>query len=263
MDARVPSGEGAPPSAGSGAPSSADEAGSAPVISSSRYMRVDDAGELEGSNRRKRIYKAYDTEEGVEVAMHVVAMWGRSGADPSAVAALKSPTLNHENLIRVLDAWVDGSALVIITPMLTAGTLQSYVARIDDVRFRVLRKWSRQLLQALNHLHNQGAVHGDLRLSNFFINGTTGNVLLGYFTVGMGVDVTVDGDDFERAIRYLPPEISPAVLASAHPADTEGGGSAAVPSLSQEGDVYALGMCLLEMVTGKLPYSAYGSDWRR
>jgi WNK lysine deficient protein kinase len=235
-----------------------------PAISNSRYMRVDDAGELEGSNRRKRIFKAYDTEEGVEVAMHVVAMWGRSGADPSAVAALKSPTLNHENLIRVLDAWVDGSALVIITPMLTAGTLQSYVARIDDVRFRVLRKWARQLLQALNHLHSQGGVHGDLRLSNFFINGTTGNVLLGYFTVGMGVDVTVDGDDFERAIRYLPPEISPAVLAGAHADDGDGKtGGSTPPSLSQEGDVYAFGMCLLEMVTGKLPYAAYGGDWRR
>ena len=74
----------------------------------------------------------------------------------------------------------------------------------------MLRKWCRQILAALGHIHAQqkpggggGGAHGDLRLSNIFVNGETGDILLGHFRLASS---TLDEDSLKRALRYAAPE---------------------------------------------------------
>lgn len=192
------------------------------------FVRTDDP-ELDGSTPSKRIYKAYDTDEGVEVAMHVIRC-----ADPSN-PRYRPLALKHDNIVFVSASWAADGAVTYVTPMVSAGTLQGYIARIDDVRHRVARKWCRQILAALSFMHAAGQTHGDLRLSNIFINGETGNVLLGSFVQQPLLDVAaaleasragggggggaggtdgVDSEDLsatlQRALRYAPPEFDPA-----------------------------------------------------
>jgi len=224
-----------------------------------RYIRSTD--ELDGSSRVRKIYKAYDSDEGVEVALHVVPLLvgaGSGGVLPSGGApggSEPSLPLEHEHLIRVLDTWREAGALVYVTPIVTAGTLQNYIARIDDVRFRVIRKWCRQILSALGHLHAHGMSHGDVRLANVYINGETGNVLVGNFLPEEGGGGrTVDTEALRRMLRYAPPE----TFAAAMPEMGAAGGAVLAPRPAPPGDVYAFGMCLLEMVTRALPYGTYG-----
>ena len=209
----------------------------APKDSRERFLRSDT--ELDGSSAHKRIFKAYDTEEGLEVAMHVVTV----GANtlPSTHSAL---SLENDNLIKIVDSWREGNEVVYVTPIVTAGTLAGYCARIDDVRSRVVRKWCRHILGGLEYMHNAGRAHGDLRLSNVFINGESGNVLLGSFGVG---EVSDDGEQLRRTLRYAAPEL------------LQGGGSRGGPPTPEQ-DVYAFGMCVLEMVTRRVPYSAFDDD---
>lgn len=228
-----------------------------------RYIRSNE--ELDGSTRVRRIYKAYDSDEGVEVAMHIVPASAANGSaaldaglpdlplmpDSSLSVDGQHTALIHDHLIRVLDTWREpgGAAgqpaphLVYVTPIVTAGTLQNYIARIDDVRFRVIRKWCRQMLSALGYLHAHGVSHGDVRLSNIYINGETGNVLVGHFLVGR----TVDTEAIRRVLRYAAPETFSLSSAS---------GGKPTPS----SDLYAFGMCVLEMVTRALPYGTYGDS---
>jgi hypothetical protein len=76
---------------------------------------------------------------------------------------------------------MQGSALIFVTPLVVAGTLQKNIERVDEVRYRVTRKWCRQvkqlyrgaimhltlmleqILSALGYMHSLGQAHGDLR----------------------------------------------------------------------------------------------------
>ncbi|RYG42073.1 hypothetical protein EON68_02305, partial [archaeon] len=83
--------------------------------------------ELDGSTPAKRIYKAYDEEEGIEVAMHVMKLPPMDeGGLRTFKEALNGPSVQHENLIPIVTSWVDERGAVFITPIITAGTLQGY-----------------------------------------------------------------------------------------------------------------------------------------
>jgi serine/threonine protein kinase len=74
-----------------------------------------------------------------------------------------------------------------------------------------VRKWARQILSGLGHLHARGRAHGDIRLGSVFINGETGNVLLGAFPQA-AVVAAAEGEAARRIIRYAPPEGTPPLV---------------------------------------------------
>lgn len=227
---------------------------------SRRYMRSEEA--LEGSTPRRTMWKAYDADEGVEVAMHVMPLRAGAFSDPSGAAARASlerglgSDLQHAHVLRVLDTWVervgsdggpDDWQLCLVTPIVSAYTLHSYIARIDDVRQRVVRKWCRQILSGLEYLHSLGRAHGDIRLGNVFIDGQSGNVLLGTLRVAAlehadGAAIAAGDDEALRAALYEPP-------------NTPAGGMATFAC-----DVWAFGLCLLEISTRRVPYGTYTHD---
>lgn len=250
------------------------------AIKRKRYLKSDD--ELDGSNNSRKIYKAYDSEEGVEVAMHrILPSWDTSTTgdcceeykrnndnhDTNCIRNTKLSSLmndnrirlhdlEHDHLIKILDSWTeDDGSIIYITPIVTAGTLAMYIARIDEVRFRVVRKWCRQILSGLQYMHNKGTAHGDLRLSNIYINGETGNVLLGNFVVGQ----TYDSSSLIRILRYTAPENSTGSNTSASSPDNSDETTKTFPdnciTASPAQDVYAFGMCVLEMVTRRIPWA--------
>jgi serine/threonine protein kinase len=64
-----------------------------------------------------------------------------------------------------------------------SATLKEYIERMHPVRPRLIRKWCRQILSALNYLHSMdpAVIHRDLKCDNIFIDGATGNIKLGDF----------------------------------------------------------------------------------
>lgn len=149
----------------------------APVVPSQsskfkqRYLQSQE--QLEGSTRSHAIFKGYDSDEGVEVAMHVLSLSHPVDRDGSLSHLLitggQEETLSS-HLVRVHDAMQEGVEgggwrLHYITPIISAGTLQGYIARIDDVRLRVVRKWCRQVLSGLLYLASlRRVVHYDVKV---------------------------------------------------------------------------------------------------
>ncbi len=255
-----------PPPSAATPPSLENDAAATRARCRARYLKGNE--ELEGSTHSHRIWKTYDSDEGVEVALHelFLSRWNASSV-PSALSSSSSTEAlkrlqrdaDAHHLIRLLDVWRDevaaeegggecGLTLCYVTPIVTAGTLQGYISRIDDVRVRVVRKWCRQLLTGLCHLHEAlGKAHGDLRLANIYINGETGNVLLNNFNLlpeeGGGVSGgggETHADALQRA-RFAPP------------------GGFTDPHATAN-DVWAFGLCVLEMLTRRAPYSRFGGS---
>lgn len=102
---------------------------------------------------------------------------------------------------------------------------------------KIVKRWSRQILKGLLYLHSHDPpiIHRDIKCDNIFINGAHGEVKIGDMGTAkmkMGKKYTVIGTP-----EFMAPEMY----------EEKG--------YNEKVDVYAFGMCLLEMVTGEYPYS--------
>lgn len=207
---------------------------------SGRYVRF---SEVLGKGAFKTVYKAFDEVEGIELA------WNRVKIDDvvkspegleklySEVHLLKS--LKHENIVKLYDSWVDDKKKTVnmITELFTSGNLRQYRRIYKNVNMKALKNWARQILQGLVHLHshNPPIIHRDLKCDNIFINGNHGEVKIG--DLGLA---TVMQQPSARSVIGTPEFMAPELYEEEY---------------NELVDIYAFGMCMLEMVTFEYPYS--------
>lgn len=89
-------------------------------------------------------------------------------------------TLKNKYIIVCYSVWKDDehNTINFITEVCTSGNLRDYRKRHPSVSIRALKKWSKQVLEWLDYLHNHDPciIHRDLNCSNIFVNGNTGQV---------------------------------------------------------------------------------------
>lgn len=133
----------------------------------------------------KKVYRGFDQEEGIEVAWNRVRLRALADRDPGMVDRLHAEvrllrSLHHDHIIGFHKVWLDRDAGVLnfITEVCTSGSLREYRQRHRHVSVKALKKWARQILEGLNHLHTHDPciIHRDLNCSNVFINGNNGQV---------------------------------------------------------------------------------------
>jgi WNK lysine deficient protein kinase len=146
-----------------------------------RYGRYD---ELLGAGACKKVYKAFDNEEGIEVAWNQVKLRNFSN-DPAMIERLYSEVrllknMTNKNIIALYSVWRDKehNTLNFITEVCTSGNLREYRKKHKHVSIKALKKWSKKILEGLNylHVHDPCIIHRDLNCSNVFVNGNTGQV---------------------------------------------------------------------------------------
>ena len=148
-----------------------------------RYGRYSD---LLGSGAVKKVYRAFDQAEGIEVAWNQVRL-SSFGDFPSLINRLHSEvkllsTLKNKYIIVCYRVWKDdaNSTVNFITEVCTSGNLRNYRRKHRHVSIKALKKWSKQVLEGLEYLHTHEPciIHRDLNCSNIFINGNIGEVMI-------------------------------------------------------------------------------------
>ncbi|WVZ95776.1 hypothetical protein U9M48_041499 [Paspalum notatum var. saurae] len=186
---------------------------------------------------------AFDQLEGLEVAWNQIKVGDllRNNDDlerlRSEVRLLK--TLKHKNIIKFYNSWLDrkNNNINFITEVFTSGTLRQYRIKHKKVDIRALKKWSRQILSGLVYLHSHDppVIHRDLKCDNIFVNGNQGEVKIG----DLGLATILDHARSAHSIIGTPEFMAPELY------DEE---------YNELVDIYAFGMCLLELVTFEYPY---------
>ncbi|KAK7305210.1 hypothetical protein VNO77_43111 [Canavalia gladiata] len=206
-----------------------------------RYGRYN---ELLGSGAVKKVYRAFDQEEGIEVAWNQVKLRNFSD-DPAMVDRLYSEvrllrSLTNTNIISLYSVWRDEkhNTLNFITEVCTSGNLREYRKKHRHVSMKALKKWSKQILEGLNylHVHDPCIIHRDLNCSNVFVNGNTGQVKIG----DLGLAAVVGKNHIAHSILGTPEFMAPELYDEDY---------------TEMVDIYSFGMCVLEMVTLEIPYS--------
>ncbi|KAF2284825.1 hypothetical protein GH714_030873 [Hevea brasiliensis] len=149
-----------------------------------RFGRYDD---LLGAGAVKKVYRAFDQEEGTEVAWNRVRLRNFI-EDPVLINRLHSEvkllrTLKNKYIIVCYSVWLDEDlgTLNFITEVCTSGNLRNYRKKHRHVSLKALKKWSKQVLEGLEYLHTHDPciIHRDLNCSNIFVNGNVGQVKIG------------------------------------------------------------------------------------
>ncbi|XP_066554605.1 serine/threonine-protein kinase WNK4 isoform X2 [Amia ocellicauda] len=196
-----------------------------------------------GRGSFKTVYKGLDTETTVEVAWCELQTRKLTKVErqrfSEEVEMLKG--LQHPNIVRFYDSWkstVKGhKCIILVTELMTSGTLKTYLKRFKEMKLKLLQCWSRQILKGLHFLHTRTPpiIHRDLKCDNIFITGPTGSVKIG--DLGLA---TLKSASFAKSVIGTPEFMAPEMYEEKY---------------DEAVDVYAFGMCILEMTTSEYPYS--------
>jgi len=186
-----------------------------------------------GSGGFGTVYLAEDTWIGKKVALKVPhrqsVNFGELLREPRLLASL-----NHPNIVTVLTAEKQDNVFFIVMEYVAGETLENIIARDGALDLARALDFTCQICNAVDHAHNQGVIHRDLRPGNVLV-AENGLVKVADFGTSRFLELAAHGTTVIGSPPYMAPEQfqGRAVFAS---------------------DIYSLGVTMYQMMTGTLPY---------
>jgi len=146
-------------------------------------------------------------------------------------------TLEHPHILPIYDYGQSDGVPYIAMRFLGGGSLEDQIRRQGPVMVDDLERPLRQIAQALDYAHKQGIIHRDLKPGNIMLD-EGGNAYLSDFGIARVMGSEMTGSMIIGTPSYMSPE-----QANGLPIDARA-------------DVYALGVVLFELITGRLPFQA-------
>ncbi len=205
-----------------------------PVVIADRYRLVS----LLGRGGTAEVWRAEDGALGRSVALKLVTVPTDDSAARAGEEARLLAKLSHPSLVPVYDAGTDERDRPWVVMELVEGETLSDTIRRGPVPSARSAQIGASVAEALSYVHAQGLVHRDVKPGNVLM-GQDGRVRLTDFGIARLVDsarVTSTGMMVGTA-SYLAPE------------------QVAGEPVGPPADVYALGLVLLECLTGQREYS--------
>ncbi len=188
------------------------------------------------------VYKAYDNVEDRIVAVKILKDEYISNED--FVRRFKNESraislLSHPNIVKVYDVSFGATLQYIVMEYIDGITLKEYIEKNGSVVWKNAVYFMVQILRALQHAHDKGIIHRDVKPQNI--------ILLN--------DGTIKVTDFgiARFARTEAQTITDKAIGSVHYISPE---QARCDLTDERSDLYSVGVILYEMLTGQLPFEA-------
>jgi serine/threonine protein kinase/Tfp pilus assembly protein PilF len=206
------------------------------TVFAGRYQIIEDLGK----GGMGRVYKALDTEIGERVALKVLKP--EIAADDQTIERFRNELktarqISHKNVCRMYHLGREQGTHYITMEYVSGEDLKSTVMRVGQLSVGKTISIIAQVCAGLAEAHRQGIVHRDLKPQNIMID-KAGNAKIMDFGIARSVKgkgITADGVMIGTP-EYMSPEQVDGQQADAR------------------ADIYALGIILFELLTGRLPF---------
>lgn len=198
--------------------------------------------ELLGVGGMAYVYKAYDNIEKRWVAIKILKEELAGNSDflrrfrneSKAIAVL-----SHPNIVKVYDVSFGDRIQYIVMEYIDGITLKQYIEQQGEIKWREALYFTVQILRALQHAHEKGIIHRDIKPQNIMLleDGTIKVTDFGIARFSQAETQTMT-DKAIGSVHYIAPE------------QASGG------YINDKADIYSVGVMLYEMLTGQLPFVA-------
>ncbi len=196
--------------------------------------------ELIGVGGMANVYRCTDTVDDREVAIKILKdeylnneeFIRRFKNESKAIAML-----SHPNIVKVYDVSFGDMIQYIVMEYIDGITLKEYIDRQGIIEWKDALHLATQILKALQHAHECGIVHRDIKPQNIMLL-QDGTIKVTDFGIARFSDKSTRTmtDQAIGSVHYIAPE-------QARGDVTDG-----------KTDIYSVGVMLYEMLTGKLPF---------
>ena len=202
-------------------------------------------GELLGAGSMGRVFAAFDTVLGVEVAvkmMHPELVSSRSNVVRFALEATIAARMMSRHAVAVLGLAVTRQGVpCLICELLYGETLGARIARTGGVALAETLEIVKQTSHALMRAHAIGVVHRDVKPDNIFLTtDADGRLLVKLLDFGIAEAADRHGRYGHCRLAGTPEYMAPEALLGRSEVDVRA-------------DVYALGVVVFECLTGAVP----------
>ncbi len=200
--------------------------------------------ELIGVGGMANVYKAMDLKDERYVAVKILReefldneeLVRRFKNESKAIAVL-----NHPNIVKVFDVSVSDKLQFIVMEYIDGMTLREYMDhRAEPLTYKEALFFVSQTLLALEHAHEKGIVHRDIKPQNIMLlqDGTIRVMDFGIARLSRAQGASTLTDKAIGSVHYISPEQAKGDVTDA------------------KADIYSVGIMMYEMLSGKLPFES-------
>ncbi|XP_021908132.1 mitogen-activated protein kinase kinase kinase 5 isoform X1 [Carica papaya] len=208
-------------------------------------------GKLIGRGTFGSVYVASNRETGALCAMKEVELLHD---DPKSAECIKQleqeinvlSQLQHPNIVQYYGSGIADDRFYIYLEYVHPGSINKYVRdHCGAMTESIVRNFTRHILSGLAYLHSKKTIHRDIKGANLLVD-ASGVVKLADFGMskhlsGQRADLSLKGSPY-----WMAPELMQAVMQKDNNSD-----------LAFAVDIWSLGCTIIEMFTGKPPWSEY------
>lgn len=196
--------------------------------------------ELIGVGGMADVYKAQDVMENRPVAVKILKpefsgdeeFLRRFRNESKAIAVL-----SHPNIVKIYDVGFTDEIQFIVMEYIDGITLKEFIEQQGVLKWKDALHFITQILRALQHAHDKGIVHRDIKPQNIMLF-TDGSIKVMDFGIARfsRIDGKTLSDKAIGSVHYISPEQAQGEMTD------------------ERSDIYSVGVMLYEMLTGRKPF---------